>query len=127
LPLILIVDDDRDLNAAIQDALSEEGYSCIAALDGDDGFCGLVEHEPDLVLLDFNLSGMTCPEFLENKAEVTSVAEIPVIVMTGLSCVPKLDRVVAVLEKPFDVDELLALVRKLAPARLEASVAQASD
>lgn len=127
MPLILIVDDDSDLNAAIQDALSEEGYSCIAASDGDDGFCSLVEHEPDLVLLDFHLGGMTCTEFLENKAEVTSVAEVPVIVITGLSWVPKLDKVVAVLQKPFDVDALLELVRKLAPASGGASVAQASD
>ena len=113
--LILIVEDDRDTNAAIQDVLEGESYSCIAALDGNEGFRLLVEREPDLVLLDLELPGLHGEEFLKLKEEVSAVAEIPVVVITGLSHVPKLYRVVAMLPKPFTVEALLELARKYAP------------
>ena len=113
--LILIVEDDRDTNAAIQDVLESESYSCIAAFDGNEGFRLLVEHQPDLVLLDLELPGLHGEEFLKLKKEVSAVAEIPVVVITGLSRVPKLDRVVAMLPKPFTVEALLELARKHAP------------
>lgn len=113
--LILIVEDDRDTNAAIQDVLESESYSCIAAFDGNDGFRLLVERRPDLVLLDLELPGMNGEEFLRLKEEVGAVAQTPVVVITGLSHVPKLDRVVAVLPKPFTLEALLALTRKHAP------------
>jgi DNA-binding response OmpR family regulator len=113
--LILIVEDDRDTNAAIQDVLESEAYACIPAFDGNDGFRLLVEDEPDLVLLDLELPGLSGEEFLKLKEEVSAVAEIPVVVITGFSHVPKLDRVVAMLPKPFTLEALLALARKHAP------------
>jgi len=47
---------------------------------------------------------------------VKAVSGIPVIVITGLMRVPKLDNVVAVLRKPFTLEALLELVRKFVPA-----------
>ena len=113
--LILIVEDDRDTNAAIQDVLESESYSCIAAFDGDRGFQLLVEHEPDLVLLDLELPGLRGEEFLKFKEEVSAVTQIPVVVITGLSHVPRLDNIVAVLHKPFTLEALLALAKRYAP------------
>ena len=115
MSLILVVEDDADINVAIQEVLREEGYSCAAALTGNEGFRLLVEEEPDLVLLDLALPGMTGIEFLAHKAAVIAVAEIPVIAMSGLSRVPKQDKVVAVLRKPFDLEALVELVGQFAP------------
>jgi CheY-like chemotaxis protein len=115
LSLILVVEDDADINVAIQEVLREEGHRCAAALTGNEGFRLLVEEEPDLVLLDLALPGMTGIEFLAHKAAVSAVAEIPVIAMSGLSRVPKLDKVVAVLRKPFDLEALVELVGQFAP------------
>jgi DNA-binding response OmpR family regulator len=116
LSLILIVEDDADINVAIQDVLGDEGYHCKWALNGDDGFRLLIEDEPALVLLDLDLPGMRGTEFLEHKDAVKPVSGIPVIVITGLMRVPKLDKVVAVLRKPFTLEALLELVRKFVPA-----------
>ena len=116
MPIILVVEDDADINVAIQEVLRDEGYKCTAALNGDEGFRLLVEEEPDLVLLDLALPYMTGIEFLAHKRAVRAVAEIPVIVMTGLSHVPKLDKIVAVLRKPFDLEAMVELVRQFAPA-----------
>ena len=115
MPLILVIEDDADINVAIQEVLREEGYSCAAALNGNEGFRLLVEEEPDLVLLDLALPGMTGVEFLAHKAAVSAIAEIPVIVMSGFSRVPELDKVVAVLRKPFDLVALVELVGQFAP------------
>jgi len=116
LSLILVIEDDADINVAIQEVLREEGYRCAAALNGNEGFRLLVEEEPDLVLLDLALPGMTGLEFLTHKAAVSAVGQVPVIVLTALVRVPKLDNIVAVLRKPFDLDALVELVRQFAPA-----------
>lgn len=119
MPIILVVEDDADINVAIQEVLLDEGYTCVAALNGEEGFRLLIEEEPDLVLLDLALPRMTGNEFLAHKAAVSAVAEIPVIVVTGLTSLPKLDKVVAVLRKPFDLEAMVDLVRQFAPARRE--------
>ncbi len=116
MSLILIVEDDADINVAIQDVLGDEGYDCKSAFNGHDGFRLLIEDEPDLVLLDLDLPGMTGSEFLQHKEAVSAVAAIPVIVITGLMRVPRLDGVVAVLGKPFTLDALVDLTRKCASA-----------
>jgi DNA-binding response OmpR family regulator len=116
LSVILVVEDDADINVAIQDVLGDEGYHCKSALNGDDGFRLLIEDEPALVLLDLDLPGMRGTEFLEHKEAVKAVSGIPVIVITGLMRVPKLDKVVAVLRKPFTLEALLELVRTFVSA-----------
>jgi DNA-binding response OmpR family regulator len=116
LSVILIVEDEPDINVAVQDILGDEGYHCKSALNGDDGFRLLIEDEPALVLLDLDLPGMTGTEFLQHKEAVSAVAAIPVIVITGLMRVPRLDGVVAVLHKPFTLEALVDLTRKFAPA-----------
>jgi len=117
LPIILVIEDDADSNVAIQEILRDEGYACAAALNGDEGFRLLVEEEPDLVLLDIALPRMSGMEFLAHKSAVRAVAEIPVIVMTGLTSLPKLDKIVAVLRKPFDLEVMVDLVRQFVPQR----------
>ncbi len=116
MSVILIVEDDADINVAIQDVLGDEGYACKSALNGDDGFRRLIEDAPHLVLLDLDLPGMTGTEFLQHKEAVSTVAAIPVIVITGLMRVPRLDGAVAVLHKPFTLEALVDLTRKFAPA-----------
>lgn len=115
MQLILIVEDDRDTNLAIQDVLESEGFSCVPALDGEDGFRRLVEDHPALVLLDLDLPGLTGEEFLRRKARLAEAADIPVVVITGVSNVPKLDRIVEILRKPFSLEALLTLAKRYLP------------
>ncbi len=115
--VILIIEDDPDPNILLRELLEGEGYFCIATLSGSEGLRLLIEEKPDLVLLDLHLLGMSGAEFLEHKAAAPALAEIPVIVMTGLARTPELDGIAAVLWKPFAPEELLELVRKFAPAK----------
>ncbi len=113
--VVLVIEDDADTNEMIVDLLAAEGYTCLAALDGEEGLRLMQKHEPALVVLDLQLPGMSGAELLVRKMATGALAEIPVVVMTGLSTVPKLDNVVATLRKPFTIDEIVDLVWKFAP------------
>ncbi|MDE0372986.1 MAG: response regulator, partial [Rhodospirillales bacterium] len=49
---ILIVDDEPDICAAVQDLLQDEGYTTRMASDTDSALAALAERMPSLVLLD---------------------------------------------------------------------------
>ena len=62
---ILIVEDDVNINEMLKVALQKEGYSCIQAFSGTEGRLVLSQEEPDLVLLDLMLPGMSGETLLE--------------------------------------------------------------
>ena len=115
-PVVLVIDDDRDVNESICDVLTGEGYSCFAVLEGERGLSLLPTVQPDVVLLDLTLPDVSGVEFLRRKSEAPRrLADIPVVAMTALTFVPDLDNVVAVLRKPFEFAELLAALARAAP------------
>ena len=115
MQVVLVIEDDSDTNEALVGVLTAEGYSCLVAYDGDEGLRLLWRHQPALVLLDLQLGRVSGAEFLVRKSAIGAVAGIPVVVVTGLTDVPKLDNVVATIRKPFTIDEILDVVWKFAP------------
>lgn len=113
--VVLIIEEDRDTNEAITDLLTNEGYSCIGASDERRGLELIQQHRPDLVLLNVDLPGVGAAHFLVTKAANPAVAQIPVVVMTASTRLPKLANTVATLWKPFQWEELIDIVRKYAP------------
>ena len=57
---ILIVEDDRELAAALDDALRYEGYATDVAMTGVEALKALADTDVDIVLLDRDLP--SCPE-----------------------------------------------------------------
>jgi DNA-binding NtrC family response regulator len=53
-------------------------------------------------------------EFLRSKAADRDLASIPVLVMSGYLHAPRADGIAAFIPKPFNIEDLLALVEKLA-------------
>ena len=77
---ILIVDDNREIVAALSDVLKSKGYVVLAAYDGAKGFDLAMAQSPDLILLDWNLpelSGMQVLQALRDQGY-----QAPVILMT---------------------------------------------
>jgi two-component system, OmpR family, response regulator VicR len=109
---LLIVDDDADTNAALCELLMEEGFTCSSARDGREGLLLLEAERPDLVILDFDLRGMHAIDFLREKASRPSSAVTPVIIVTAYRHVTVLPGAVAVLQKPFEIDDLVQEIRK---------------
>lgn len=109
---ILIVDDDEGHAELLRFQLEAEGFEVLAARDGVEGEEFLLEHQPDLVLLDLMLPRMTGWELCRRIRESSSV---PIIMLTALS---RNQDIVHGLElgaddyvtKPFHRPELLARV-----------------
>ncbi len=110
---ILIVDDEFDIRDIVADILRDEGYRVLTARHGAEGLERLDQEHVDLILLDIMMPVMTGPEMLEKLNE--RAASVPrVIVMSAASGKMVADtKGDAFLKKPFEVEELVALTRRL--------------
>ena len=77
---ILIIDDNKEIVAALSDVLKSKGYAILAAYDGVRGLGLAVSKSPDLVLLDWNLPGLSGMQVLQELRIRGNRA--PVILMT---------------------------------------------
>ncbi len=116
---ILVVDDDIQINNLLDEVLTEEGYRVIRAYSGTEALLCLEHGQPDLVLLDLMLPGLSGEEVLPR------LHGIPVIVLSAKADVDSkaallLGGAADYVTKPFALRELLARVAvrlRDAPAR----------
>ena len=79
---ILLIEDSADVREALEEGLTEEGYSTRAVADGDEALRVFYEFQPDLVLLDVLLPGTTGFDLCER---IRSMSNVPVIILSGLA------------------------------------------
>ncbi len=82
---ILLVDDSKFLRMATERALARAGYTVSTANDGPKAIELAKSENPDVILLDMLLPGMTGPEVLKSLKKDPGTARIPVVAFTGLS------------------------------------------
>jgi DNA-binding response OmpR family regulator len=82
--VILIVDDTPGNLALLSDALDEEGYMVLVALDGASALSRIHRRRPDLILLDAMMPGLDGFETCQRIKADPSTADIPVLFMTAL-------------------------------------------
>jgi len=110
--LLLVVEDDYDTRVTLAAVLAETGYSVCDSGDAPSALGKLRSLLPDLVLLDYGLPSPREGEgFLRAKSRDALVASIPVIVMSAYVLPATIDGTVAVIQKPFDVERLLDVIR----------------
>jgi DNA-binding response OmpR family regulator len=116
-PCVLVVEDDPSVRGLLQTLLVAEGYEVATASDGLAGLVKLSSLHPALVLLDLMMPDLGGLRVLEEMRADPELAEIPVIVVTGmLDAIPALERELgtdSVFAKPFGVAELLARVAEV--------------
>ncbi len=107
---VLVVDDDAGVRNLLLRYLELEGYAVDAAADGRAALATMVEHPPDLVLLDVMLPVQDGFDFL---AQLRRTTDVPVIMLTARS--EGSSRVLGLrlgaddyIAKPFSLDELSA-------------------
>ena len=76
---ILIVEDDKSLNALLSLKLSNEGYDCTSAFDGKSAIELIKANDYTLVLLDYKLPDQTGDEVCKKIKANESLKHIPVI------------------------------------------------
>lgn len=112
--LVLMVDDDPNLRDLVGLILSEMGLRVATAATGAEGLDLARSLHPDLILLDDRTPGPEGPEVLRRLKGSPQTVDIPIVVMTAVPS-PELFQSPGpdeVLRKPFDPDQLEALVRR---------------
>jgi CheY-like chemotaxis protein len=114
-PLVMIIEDDRDIVALYRQVLDMAGYQTEIALNGKEAMDRLPALKPDIILLDLQLPGLSGVEILKRIRGDEQLRAIPVVVITAyaqysesLPVEPDL-----VLLKPVDIHQLSNLVQRL--------------
>jgi DNA-binding response OmpR family regulator len=107
---ILVVDDEPMVRDTLGQVLADEGYVVDVAVDGSDALDRVHAARPDAILLDLMMPGMNGRQFLQALRDAPEYSAVQVLIMTavhGLEVNLASFGASEVVEKPFNVDELL--------------------
>ena len=113
--MILIADDDSDLAENCSMMLESYGYEVSVVSNGLEALAKISEQQPELLISDCCMPGMTGPQLSDRLKASAADAHIPILLMSGsLQCeVANGTAHDAFLRKPFLAEELMLEVRKL--------------
>ena len=122
---ILVIDDEPDVRVYLRTIFREQGAEVIEAPDANQGMRALQSERPDLMTLDLILPRKTGEKLYWEIRKDERFAALPVVIVSGYATVdsPRIDfhRFLAekhlpepdgMIEKPIDVEKLLAAVKK---------------
>ncbi len=120
-PLILVVDDETHIVHVVSLKLKNAGYDILTASDGEEALALVLEHQPDLVITDYQMPYMTGLELCMELKSRDKTSGIPALMLTarGFSLPPESlqqTNIVGVLSKPFSPREVLTKVQSLITA-----------
>lgn len=115
-PTILVVEDEAAQREMLSYNLQSEGFDVIGAADGDEALLLVAENNPDIIVLDWMLPGISGIEICRRLKTRAETSKIPVIMLSARS--EEVDRVRGLetgaddyVVKPYSVMELMARVR----------------
>lgn len=115
-PRVLIVEDEEAQAEVLRYNFDREGFDPVVAGDGDEALLAVEEQQPDLVLLDWMLPGMSGINVCQRLRSRNETRGIPIIMLTARG--EEFDRVRGLdngaddyITKPFSPIELIARVR----------------
>ena len=109
---ILIIDDDPVIVDYLETLFKDNGYETCSATSSMEGLEVLHRERPDLITLDLQMPGEWGPRFYRKLRQDKELKDIPVIVVTGIDGSHAIKDAVAFIQKPFDPDKLLGIVKK---------------
>ena len=117
--LVLIADDDPSIRRLIIAALRRDGYQFIEAPSGKEALDLMRSEQPDVLVLDLMMPGVSGWDVLKMRSEDPELLKIPVIVISAsrsAEVAETMDQgICAFLPKPFDIVALTSLVRNCVP------------
>ncbi len=115
-PLILAVDDEKDIRESVRLVLEDEGFTVETASNGKELLIKLEKIKPDLILLDILMPGLTTKEILMELAKRKIKTPIIFLTVVRLAEATKKQMIKMnkgdYIEKPFDNKELIARIGK---------------
>lgn len=122
IPKILVVEDDNAIRALLVAALRREPFDVHAAVNGAEALIMTRTSQYSVILLDLMMPTLNGLEFLEAFHEAAPESRTVVFIMTAGddAAVRRLppNVVHGIVRKPFDVPQLVAMVREVALTRL---------
>ena len=113
---ILLIDDDAELCGELAEILQDEGYVVQNTSDSVEGERLIEQHEFDIALFDFKISGMSGMDLLKKIKHKRP--ETKVFLISGRPFLEKLleeeklsSLVAGIISKPFKIDILLEKIR----------------
>jgi len=117
-PQVLIVDDDADIAELLGEHLKRlrPGVELLYAIDGFEAGSLMQEHVPSLIFIDIMMPGIRGDSVCRFIKRNPKARHVPVVGMTGFPSQDNVERMqtagaLAVVSKPFDMQELSTLVR----------------
>lgn len=125
-PLILSVDDEKDVTDLVQFNLTRAGYEVMTAATGREALLAVSKRRPDLILLDLmlpDIDGLGICEILRRDA---TTATIPIVILTAWATPDARNLGLELgaldyLTKPFSPRELTGRVQRLLGLRNESA------
>lgn len=116
---VLVVDDEAHIRDVLKESLESEGYTVHVCKDGEEALTRLSRRAYSLLILDIRMPRRGGLSLLSEIREL--IAKMPVIVLTGLASHEEIETAMSLgasrfVNKPFQVDALLAEVREVLAA-----------
>ena len=116
---ILIVEDETKIASLLKDAINEYFHSVVIAKDGEEGLKRFKINKPDIVITDIMMPQTNGLEMTIKIKELDAL--VPIIVLSAYSDKDKLLSAIDIginkyFIKPFDPDEVLMHIDKIAPS-----------
>lgn len=118
---VLIIDDSPFMTQMFSLRLHDEGFESLIAGNGEDGLKIAANEQPNVILLDIAMPGMTGWDVLTNLKETEGTKNIPVLILTNSKGNPedierakKIGAAEFLMKIDLKVDDIMEIVKKYA-------------
>ncbi|MEH2415800.1 GAF domain-containing protein [Nostoc sp.] len=117
-PLILLAEDNQANISTVSSYLGAKGYRILLATNGQEAIDLATTHQPDLILMDIQMSGMDGLEAIRQIRLNPNLIDIPILALTALAMTGDRDRCLEAganeyLTKPVKLKQLATTIQQL--------------
>ena len=123
---VLVIDDDQDFRISVRSLLETHGYEVLEAASGHEGLSQVLEHKPDVILLDImmetSVEGYGVTHALKYQDEFAEHSHVPIFMVSSIEESPderfpmsaevEMIRPDRYLTKPLDIPKVLGLLEQ---------------
>ena len=116
-PLVLVIEDDKDVREMFRDLLGDEGYRTILATDGAEALDLAFSEAPAIILLDLGLPRLDGPGFCRAYRERAGAAPIVLVTAADQQTVKEALATcgaAACILKPFEIELVMDTIERFA-------------